>query len=271
MTYIDLSFNEFIEDAIKKTNIMYKGANRISSILNPFANINDHRTIDLMNNDYFQASEKPIDSSTPEDIAQTKRIPSHLKQFIQNNIEQNKRLAWIDCEMGGLDPTQHPLLEVSCVITELNSELDLVAEHETIVIHHTEEVIQNNFNEWCKENHAKSGLTERVRNSNVSLQEAEDLLLQFMTKFIRPRSSIAGNTVYMDKMFLAKYMPKLDAHLHYRCVDVSAISVLCKSLNNSVYSNRPTKARSHRARMDIYESIRELKWYQRNFFKVLKP
>ena len=239
---------------------MYRGTTRISDIENPFTTQQSEGLLA----EYFKASETEPPPEVP------KNVPHHLRQFVRTYIDNAQRLVWIDCEMGGLDPNKHPLLEVSCVVTEANEGLDLIAEHETMVIHHSEETINSTFSDWCKENHAKSGLTQRVLSSNTSLEEAETLLSQFLQKFTRQRTFIAGNTVYMDKIFLERYMPKVDAQLHYRCVDVSSVSIMCKSLNRLVYDQKPQKLKSHRARTDIYESIQELRWYQKHFFKLLK-
>ena len=183
--------------------------------------------------------------------------------------QSQQRLAWIDCEMSGLSPDEHTILQISCVITELNEDLDLVAEHEPLVIHHPAEIISN-FSPWCVKNHAKSGLTDMVRQSNVQMKEAEDYLVNFLQKFTRKGVSLAGNSVYVDKMFLEKHMPRVNDHLHYRLVDVSSVAKLSQALNSVVYRLSPPKEKTHTTRTDIYESIQQLRYLNKHFFKLLR-
>ncbi|XP_050313595.1 oligoribonuclease isoform X2 [Anthonomus grandis grandis] len=176
-----------------------------------------------------------------------------------------ERLVWIDMEMTGLDIDNDKIMEIACLVTD--SELNIIAESENIIIHQPNEVLLK-MNDWCIKQHGKTGLTEACRNSKISTQEAEDKLLNFLKDFVSEQASpLCGNSVYMDRFFLIKNMPKLNEYLHYRIVDVSSIKELSKRWNNSVYKNAPKKEFTHRALNDIKESVNELKYYKENLFK----
>lgn len=176
-----------------------------------------------------------------------------------------ERLVWVDCEMTGLEIDTCHLLEVACLITD--DQLNIVAEGPNIIIHQTDEILQS-MNEWCVIQHGRSGLTEQVRQSPVSLQQAEMELVSFVRQHT-PRGScpLAGNTVHVDKKFLDKYMPQFVDHLHYRIVDVSTVKELCRRWFPKEYELAPRKAGSHRALEDIKESIKELQYYREAVFK----
>ena len=178
------------------------------------------------------------------------------------------RLIWIDLEMTGLDVEKETILEIACIITEGN--LNIVERGPNLIIHHEDEIL-NNMNAWCIEHHGKSGLTQAVKDSHISIQEAEEQVLEFVTRHT-PHGCcpLAGNSVGMDKRFLDKYMPRLAAHFHYRIIDVSTIKELCKrwySGKNKLENRPPAKKLSHRALDDIEESIWELQFYKANVFK----
>lgn len=123
------------------------------------------------------------------------------------------------------------------------------------------------MNEWCIDHHAKTGLTEACRNSKLSIGEVEERLLSYLSRFLKPKASpMAGNSVYMDRLFMRNEMPKLDEFLHYRLVDVSTIKELCRRWQPEVYKNAPAKRLTHRALEDIQDSIEELKYYRSSFF-----
>ncbi|XP_070564202.1 probable oligoribonuclease [Ptychodera flava] len=189
----------------------------------------------------------------------------------KRNHQQNdatslgKRLIWVDCEMTGLEIETCHLIEIAVVITE--GDLTLVEEGPNIVIHQPDEVLEN-MNDWCKEHHGKSGLTEAVRKSKISLEQAEYEVLSFIRKYTQPGvSPLAGNSVHVDKIFLNKYMPKFMDHCHYRIVDVSTIKELCRRWYPNVFAVAPIKRASHRATDDIRESIKELQFYRQTLFK----
>lgn len=123
------------------------------------------------------------------------------------------------------------------------------------------------MSDFVKDIHTKNGLIERVKESKVSLKEAEDRILEYLTKNVSPgKCPIAGNSVYYDKYFLMKYMPKFYSFLHYRIIDVSSIKELYFRWYPNPNKSPPEKLLTHRAYDDIVESIKELKWYKQNLF-----
>jgi len=174
-------------------------------------------------------------------------------------------LVWIDLEMTGLEPETHTILEIACLVTDGN--LDVKNIGPSLVIHHGEDVLEN-MNEWSKEQHAKSGLTERVRESSTTMAEAEMEVLEFVRKHTDPGvAQLAGNSVYTDLGFLKRYMPNLAAHLCFRIVDVTTVKELCKRWFPNDFSRRPRKTLQHTAMSDIEESLEELKYYKSKIFK----
>lgn len=137
-----------------------------------------------------------------------------------------------------------------------------------IAIHHPDDVL-NSMNEWCIEHHAASGLTERVRLSNVNMQQAEEQMLNFVKHHVpAPKMALlAGNSVHVDLAFLRQCMPRLVDHLHYRIVDVSSIAEVCRRWVPDIARKAPRKERLHTALADIRESIEELKYYKRTCFR----
>jgi oligoribonuclease len=160
-------------------------------------------------------------------------------------------LVWIDCEMTGLEVDTCHLIEIAVVVTD--GQLSRTAHGPDIVIHQSEEVLAG-MNEWCVEQHGKSGLTERVRASTTSLAEAESAVLAFVALHADAGSAtLAGNSVHCDLAFLKRHMPRLAAHLHYRIVDVSSVRELAKRWFPSASKRAPRKACLHTARSDILE------------------
>jgi oligoribonuclease len=180
----------------------------------------------------------------------------------------NGNLVWIDCEMTGLDLARDALIEVAAVVTDSNlTPVDAGIE----VVIHADEVALEGMVEVVRAMHAKSGLTEEVRASAVTLSEAEELILGYVTRHIsEPNSApLCGNTIATDRAFLARDMPRLDMYLHYRMVDVSSIKELCRRWYPPVYYGQPAKGLAHRALADIFESIRELEYYRQAVFVPL--
>jgi len=158
------------------------------------------------------------------------------------------------------------ILEIACLLTDGN--LETVIHGPEIVIHHSEEVLAG-MNDWCIEHHGKSGLTQRVRESTVSLQEAETQVLEFVQRYTLPGCvHLAGNSVHCDLSFLKRYMPNLAAHLHYRIVDVSSVRELARRWFPSDMRKAPRKELRHTAKADILESLTELKWLRKTVFKT---
>jgi oligoribonuclease len=174
-------------------------------------------------------------------------------------------LVWVDCEMTGLDLGKDALIEVAALVTD--PDLTVLGDGVDVVIH-AEEAVLGGMPEVVRGMHEKSGLTEEVRRSSVTLAEAEDRILEYVTQFVPdPRSApLCGNSIATDRGFLARDMPRLDAHLHYRMIDVSSIKELCRRWFPRVYFGQPPKGLAHRALADIRESIRELEYYRRTVF-----
>ncbi|WP_329007570.1 oligoribonuclease [Micromonospora rifamycinica] len=177
-------------------------------------------------------------------------------------------LVWIDCEMTGLDLTSDKLIEVAALVTD--PDLNVLGEGVDVVIHADDEALAA-MPEIVRTMHAKSGLTEEARRSTVTLAEAEDLVLEYVTSHVKdPRTApLCGNSIATDRGFIARDMTRLDAHLHYRMIDVSSIKELCRRWYPRVYFGQPQKGLAHRALADIRESIRELEYYRRTLFVPL--
>ncbi|GAA4875628.1 MULTISPECIES: oligoribonuclease [Saccharopolyspora] len=177
----------------------------------------------------------------------------------------NDRLVWIDCEMTGLDLGKDALIEIAALVTD--SELNVLGDGVDIVIHADDDALAG-MPEVVREMHAKSGLTEEVRRSTTTLAEAERQVLDHIRKYVPEGRSapLAGNSIATDRGFIARDMPALDAHLHYRMVDVSSIKELCRRWYPRIYFAQPEKGLAHRALADIRESIRELAYYRRTAF-----
>ncbi|MGC4876480.1 oligoribonuclease [Micromonospora sp. DT43] len=177
-------------------------------------------------------------------------------------------LVWIDCEMTGLDLGSDKLIEVAALVTD--PDLNVLGDGVDVVIHADEAALEA-MPEIVQTMHAKSGLTEEVRRSVVTLAEAEDRVLEYVSTFVKdPRTApLCGNSIATDRGFIARDMPRLDAHLHYRMIDVSSIKELCRRWYPRVYFGQPQKGLAHRALADIRESIRELEYYRRTIFVPL--
>jgi oligoribonuclease len=177
----------------------------------------------------------------------------------------NDRLVWIDCEMTGLDLGHDALIEIAVLVTD--GELNVLGAGVDVVISADESALAG-MPDVVRDMHAKSGLTDAVRRSTVRLAEAEQMCLQYVRAHVPdPRTApLAGNSVATDRGFLARDMPELDGHLHYRMVDVSSVKELCRRWYPRVFYAKPEKGLAHRALADIRESIRELDYYRRTMF-----
>jgi oligoribonuclease len=174
------------------------------------------------------------------------------------------RLVWIDCEMTGLDISVDELIEVAVVITDFD--LNVLDDGLTVVIKPDPAALAN-MSDFVRDMHTESGLLAELE-SGMSLSDAEFAVNEYILKHVpvQQQAPLAGNTIGTDRTFLARYMPRVDAHLHYRNVDVSSIKELAKRWFPRVYFNAPPKAGGHRAMADILESIRELEYYRRAAF-----
>jgi oligoribonuclease len=170
--------------------------------------------------------------------------------------------------MTGLDLGKDKLIEVAALVTD--PELNVLGEGIDLVIH-ADDAALDAMPPVVRDMHAKSGLTEEVRRSVITMAEAEEAVLAYIKEFVpNPRTApLCGNSIATDRGFLARDMPALDAHLHYRMIDVSSIKELCRRWYPRVYFGQPAKGLSHRALADIRESIRELEYYRRTIFVPL--
>ena len=174
------------------------------------------------------------------------------------------RLVWIDCEMTGLDLSVDELVEVAVVITDYD--LTPLDPGFAIVIKPSAAALAS-MGDFVTNMHTESGLITEL-DTGVSLEVAEAAVLEYITRFVpTPQTApLAGNTIGTDRAFINKYMPNVDAHLHYRSVDVSSIKELSRRWFPRAYFNSPTKHGGHRALADILESIRELHYYRKAVF-----
>ena len=179
-------------------------------------------------------------------------------------MNERDRLVWIDCEMTGLSLMSDALIEVAALVTD--SELNVLGDGVDVVIRPPAEALDQ-MPEVVRTMHTESGLLEEL-DKGMTLTEAEDAVLTYIADQVpTPRKSpLAGNSVYVDRGFLARDMPRIDTHLHYRLVDVSSIKELIRRWYPRVYFNSPAKAGGHRALADIRESIEELKFYRQAVF-----
>lgn len=180
------------------------------------------------------------------------------------NASENDRLVWIDCEMTGLDLAVDELVEIAVVITDF--ELSVLDPGFQIVIKPDDSALAN-MGEFVTEMHRSSGLLDEIPHG-VSLADAEFQTLEYIQRFapVEGKAPLAGNTIGTDRMFLAKYMPRVDRWLHYRNVDVSSIKELSRRWYPRAYFQAPAKNGGHRALADIRESIRELAYYRAAVF-----
>jgi oligoribonuclease len=175
------------------------------------------------------------------------------------------KLVWIDCEMTGLSLASDKLIEIAALVTD--ADLNILGEGVDVVIHADDAALAA-MPEVVAQMHLKSGLTEEVRRSTVTLEQAEKMVLDYIRKHVPVSGSapLAGNSIATDRGFIARDMAALDTHLHYRMIDVSSIKELCRRWYPRIYYGQPGKGLSHRALADIKESIRELDYYRQTAF-----
>eukprot|EP01098_Paradermamoeba_levis_P006647 TRINITY_DN275_c0_g1_i1.p1 TRINITY_DN275_c0_g1~~TRINITY_DN275_c0_g1_i1.p1 ORF type:complete len:215 (+),score=54.28 TRINITY_DN275_c0_g1_i1:96-647(+) len=176
-------------------------------------------------------------------------------------------LMWVDLEMTGLDDKKDHIMEFAAIITD--SELNVVEEFnggESIAVQLSDSAL-NSMNEWCTKHHGENGLTDRCRKSPTTIQQIDSKAYEWAQKhFGKGQVPLAGNSVYMDRIFMRKEMPLFESHLHYRIVDVSTI----KELYFRWYPTAPAfqKQLTHKAMDDIKESLEELRFYRKTIFKT---
>lgn len=179
-------------------------------------------------------------------------------------MKSENNLIWIDLEMTGLDHTTHQIIEIATVVTD--AELNILAEGPVFAID-TEQHHLDVMDEWCTHHHGKSGLTQRVKESEICMQEAEQQTIDFLLEWVyKGKSPMCGNSICQDRRFLIEQMPELEQVFHYRNLDVSTLKELAARWAPDVYSGFKKKG-AHLALDDIYESIEELKYYRQTFIK----
>ena len=187
-----------------------------------------------------------------------------------------ENLIWIDMEMTGLDHEYGVILEIATVVTD--DALEVVAEGPNLAIHHSDKVMAD-METWSRDHHQASGLLDRAKESAIDNDTAESMTLEFVAQHCREgKSPLCGNTIWQDRRFLIKHMPRLEAFLHYRVIDVSSInswapktSAMRDTIVMANCAAGPCLALSNsRSRWlslsDIMESIGELKYYRKKVF-----
>ncbi|KAK6936918.1 Exonuclease, RNase T/DNA polymerase III [Dillenia turbinata] len=198
----------------------------------------------------------------------TTKVKTNQKCRESPSEKYNLPLVWIDLEMTGLDVEVDRILEIACIIT--NGKLTKSIEGPDLVIHQSSECLER-MGEWCQTHHSANGLTKKVLESTISEQEAEKQVVEFVKRHVGTYTPLlAGNSVYMDFMFLKKYMPDLAGLFSHVVVDVSSVRALCIRWYPRDHKKAPVKEKNHRALDDIRESIMELKYYREAIFKPSK-
>lgn len=182
------------------------------------------------------------------------------------NVEKNPlNLIWIDLEMTGLDCDNDVIIEIATVVTD--KDLKVLAQGPVIAIHQSDKVLDT-MDEWNTNQHGSSGLTDRVRDSHYSTEEAEQETLDFLAKWVEPgMSPMCGNSICQDRRFLARQMPVLERFFHYRNLDVSSVKEIARRWRPELASGFK-KQSSHLALDDILDSIAELAYYREHFFRM---
>ena len=174
-------------------------------------------------------------------------------------------LIWIDMEMTGLQPDSDRIIEIAMLVTD--AQLSLLAEGPVLVLHQPDEVLEA-MDSWNKNTHKKSGLIGRVRASRLSEADAERAALDFLSQHVPANNSpMCGNSICQDRRFLARWLPRLEAHFHYRNLDVSTLKELVRRWKPELAKGFAKEGR-HEAMADILESIEELKFYRKSVMTI---
>lgn len=217
-----------------------------------------------------------------EELVSTKRIKiddiknesnvsdnlSEMRELLSKKPNIWKPLVWIDCEMTGLNVYKDHIIEICCIITDGNLEIIDEQGYESTV--YCSKEILDSMNEWCVNQHGKSGLTEKIlANPGRTLEKVEEELLAYIKKYVTEKNKavMAGNSIHMDRFFMQREFPKVIDYLHYRLIDVSSVMEIGYRHNPELMKAFPKKAGNHTARSDILESINQLKWYRSNYLK----
>ncbi|MEG0921966.1 MAG: oligoribonuclease [Comamonas sp.] len=177
-------------------------------------------------------------------------------------------LVWLDCEMTGLNPQEHRVIEIALVVT--SADLSVRVEGPVIAIHQSDEELAK-MDAWNRGTHGRSGLTERVKASEITEAAAQAEALRFMKRYVpKAKVPMCGNSIGQDRRFLARYMPDLEAYFHYRNVDVSTLKELARRWRPELVTGFK-KAQKHTALADVHESIDELAYYRSHFLQMTPP
>ena len=180
-------------------------------------------------------------------------------------MNKQTNLIWIDLEMTGLIPDTDVIIEIATVVTDAN--LNIIDEGPSLAISQNSELLDG-MDEWNTNQHKRSGLVKRVKESTISVADAENQTLDFVSKYVDPGvSPMCGNSICQDRRFLYNYMPNLEKFFHYRHIDVSTLKELAVRWRPEIVSSSFKKSR-HLALSDIYDSIDELKYYREHFIKA---
>lgn len=180
-------------------------------------------------------------------------------------MKNNSHLIWIDLEMTGLDPNKEKIIEIATIVTD--KDLNILAEGPMLAVSQPKAVLDA-MDEWCTTHHGKSGLTQRVLESDVTDKQAEQATIDFLKQWVDPgKSPMCGNSIGQDRRFLVREMPQLSDYFHYRNIDVSTLKELAARWKPELVKGF-TKQNKHLALDDIKESIEELEYYREHFIKL---
>ena len=194
-------------------------------------------------------------------MTETAQAPQTSAELAKS--EQN--LVWLDCEMTGLDPEKERIIEIAVIVT--GPQLTPRVEGPVLVIHQGDAVLDA-MDSWNQGTHGRSGLTARVKASTLTEAQAEDQVLAFLQRYVgKGQSPLCGNTIGQDRRFLVKYMPRLEAFVHYRNIDLSTLKELARRWRPEVMQAFK-KRQLHTALADVHESIDELEHYRRDFIRL---
>ena len=199
---------------------------------------------------------------------QDKNTPDSAEPSAPQLAKSDLNLVWLDCEMTGLNPEEHRVIEIALVVT--GPDLAVRVEGPVIAIHQSDAELAK-MDAWNRGTHGRSGLTERVKASTVSEDEAQKEVLRFLKRYVpKGKVPMCGNSIGQDRRFLARYMPELEAYFHYRNVDVSTLKELARRWRPELVSGFK-KAQKHTALADVHESIDELLYYRAQFLQMAAP